>query len=237
MRRTDSGESDRRLTLLTEEFGKIDVVAKGARKAGSRLAGSSEPLVRARFGWAEGKYQRFVTQVEPVTSYPGIRGDYDRMMAGLACAEVVSASLEYESQVLEIYELMTAALESLATHDSPLVVMVWVLSRLLVEEGQNPDWTVCNVTGAPLDVSPGAVSAHGGGYISREAATQYEDVTWASGETLIALNKIAELENPPPRIKGARECAEILVRFWKGILNRGLPACEAAVREAMVNGE
>ena len=62
LHRTESGENDRRLTLLTLEQGKIDVIARGARKGGSRLAGISEPLVFAKMQLAVGRHRRFVTQ-------------------------------------------------------------------------------------------------------------------------------------------------------------------------------
>jgi DNA repair protein RecO (recombination protein O) len=55
LRRRDAGESDRALTLLTEERGLVEVVAKGARKVGSRLAGCSEPLAVCELEVAKGK--------------------------------------------------------------------------------------------------------------------------------------------------------------------------------------
>ena len=55
LRRRDSGESDRRLTIFSRELGKIDVVAKGAKKPTSRLRGVSEPLNVGRFTYASGK--------------------------------------------------------------------------------------------------------------------------------------------------------------------------------------
>ena len=237
LRRSDSSESDRRLTLLTRDFGKLDVVAKGARKSGSRLAGSSEPMIKARFAWAEGKYRRFVTQVEPVTSYPKLRADYDRLVVGTALVEVVAGSLEYESEAPEIYDLVDLALEGISERENFMAAFVWALARLMVEEGQGPDWMSCSVTGARLDVSPAAVSAHAGGYVCRDQADQFSDVIWVEGETLIALSKISLLEAPPEKLKGANECADVVVRAWKGILNRALPACDAAIREVIRNHE
>ena len=59
--------------MLSQEAGVMDVVAKGARKAASRLAGSSEPLSACILHVAEGKKNAFVTQVQPVSSFPGLR--------------------------------------------------------------------------------------------------------------------------------------------------------------------
>src|ERR1043165_6899140 len=110
LRRRDSGESDRRLTVLTHELGKIDVIAKGARKAGSRLAGSSDPLVVAKFGLATGKKNLFVTQTQPMASFRGLRTDYERLTFALALCELYSAVVPWEEPFPEAYELLTRSL-------------------------------------------------------------------------------------------------------------------------------
>ena len=88
LKRKDSGESDRALTCLTEERGLVDVIAKGARKSGSRLSGSSEPLSVCEMEVAKGKAREFLTQAQPVMTFPKLREDYDRLAAGLAFAEI-----------------------------------------------------------------------------------------------------------------------------------------------------
>lgn len=233
LRRSDSSESDRYLVLLTPDFGKVDVVAKGARKAGSRLAGSSEPLIKAQFSWSEGRFRRFVTQVQPLTSYPGIRKDYDRLLAGLAIAEIVSHASEFESESQEVYGLLDQTLSELSSTRNPLHVSVWSLCRLLDIEGQFPDWTSCQVCSRQLDVSPAAVSSHAHGYLCRDHELAFNDLVYAQAETLIALKKINDLAHSPDKLKGADDCFNTVLRYFKGLLSRPLPACDAALRELM----
>ena len=45
LRETETKETDKILTLLTAERGKISVIARGARRKGCRFAASAQPLV------------------------------------------------------------------------------------------------------------------------------------------------------------------------------------------------
>ena len=49
LRRSDFGESDRLLTVLTPERGKIRLIAKGARKPSSRKSGHVELFSRGQY--------------------------------------------------------------------------------------------------------------------------------------------------------------------------------------------
>lgn len=55
LRRRDYREVDRVVTVLTEEYGKIDAVARGVRKIVSKLAGHLEPFSYASFMLARGR--------------------------------------------------------------------------------------------------------------------------------------------------------------------------------------
>jgi len=48
---------------------------------------------------AEGKKNAFVTQVQPVSSFPGLRADYERLSFGQALAELAAAVMPHEQPV------------------------------------------------------------------------------------------------------------------------------------------
>ena len=230
LRRTGSGEADRRLTLFTEPFGKLDVVAKGAKKPGSRLAGSSEPLVRAVFTWAEGRVRRFVTQVQPITSYPRLRADYDKTASALSLLELFAVSTPFESPLVGLYSILVTSLEAMEESDDALPALVWGQSRLLDAEGVHPDWTAYVDTGGPLLDNPTWVSPSVGGPVSTAQAYLHADGFPASAEVLIALKKVAEREAPPVRLRHSQECLSVLFRFWRHVLGERLPATESLIR-------
>jgi len=223
LRRLDSGESDRRLVVLAEGLGKIWITARGARKAKSRFAGSTDPLTRARFTWAEGKRTRYLTTVEPRRGYPLLRADYDRLATGLAMAELADLAIPTEGPDDVGFELLDISLDHLQTSD-PASVLAWFSVQLMQHEGQAPDWTACAVTGKRLEHDPILVSPHAGGAIDEEFAGQYRDAFRASWEALVGLKRLMERDHPPSAMKSAEDAARAVERFWEGLLDRPMPA-------------
>jgi DNA repair protein RecO (recombination protein O) len=75
MQRRDQGEADRVLRLCTPS-GKIDVLAKGARKIRSRKAGHIELFTRASFVLSRvPNYWDIISQAETVDAHTPLRGD------------------------------------------------------------------------------------------------------------------------------------------------------------------
>ncbi len=227
LRRRNSGESDRRLTLFTREQGKIEVIAKGARKANSRLAGSSEPLNLVTMSIAKGKLNLFLTQAQPHTSFPNLRGDYKRLTMGLAYAELVNALTTADQLDEALFDLMVGTIRQLDTHPKPLVALVWGQLKLLAIEGATPLWTTCAVTGKTLSDNPAWISASAGGYVSAGSESGFRDRFKGSAEMLIGLDRCAELDEPPSNLKHGVECAQALLPFFRQIAHAALPANES----------
>lgn len=230
LRRTDRGEADRRLVLLTREAGKLDAIARGARKAGSRLSGASEPLTLSRFQLSQAARARFVAQVVPVDAFAGLRGDYDRLMIALALAEAVEAITPYDQPRPEEFDALVEALEQIERHPKPTVALVWAELRLLEAEGIPTTWTRCAVTGVPLERARELVSATAGGFVAETAANGYRDLHWVDAEILIGLQKTGDLAQPPPNLRRAPECLGVLADFIRDYAQCALPAQDALLR-------
>lgn len=231
LRRRDSGESDRRLTLLTRERGKLDVIAKGARKAGSRLAGSSDPLVSVTLGLATGKKNLFVTQAQPATSFPGLRTDYDRLSSALALVELVGAVVPYEQADPAAFEQLLESLTHLERHQKPVVALVWAELRLLAVEGYQPLFDRSALSESPIGEPEPWLSPTAGGYVTPSESLAFGDRFQARAEALIGLAKAALLDAPPPALRYAEECLAALLPFWRHIAEMQLPANESWVRD------
>jgi DNA repair protein RecO (recombination protein O) len=231
LRRRDSGESDRRLTILTRELGKIDVVAKGARKAGSRLAGSSDPLVVAKLSIATGKKNAFITQTQPMASFRGLRTDFERLTFALALCELYSAVVPWEEPFPEAYELLTISLKLLEAHEKPVVALVWAELQLMSLSGFLPAFDRSCIDGAPVQEANPFVSPHAGGYVQDSEAMRYTDRVKTRAEVLYGLARTAELPEAPTNLKFAPEALALLLPFWRQIADAPLPANESCISE------
>lgn len=230
LRRRDSGESDRRLTLLTRESGKIDVVAKGARKSASRLAGPSEPLSIANFFIASGRRNSFVTQAQPLPAFRGLRKDFDRISFGLALAELYAAVLPFDEAVPEIFDLLEKSLSALETSEKPLVASIWAQTALLRASGVLPQFDSCVVCQTRENTAEAQLSPRAGGLLCTAHAPQFLERFKVRREAVIGLERVALLSAPPSNLKFSDECFHALTPFWRHFAEAPLPANEALAR-------
>lgn len=227
LRRKDAGESDRRLTLLTREQGVIDVTAKGARKGGSRLAGSSEPLTAGILHLASGKRNQYITQAQPISSFPGLRADYERLTFALALTELAAAVLPHDHPAEDEFGFMIRALHDLEIHPKPLVALVWAELHLMEMAGFLPSFNVCVVSGERVQEADPFLSPHAGGYVRSMEAMRYSDRFQTRAEVLYGLAACSELDEPPQTLKFADSALRCLLPFWREVAGKSLPANEA----------
>jgi DNA repair protein RecO (recombination protein O) len=234
LKRIDSGETDRRLTLLTREFGKVDAVAKGARKSASRLAGSSDPLSCSKMTFAAGKKNRFITQTQPLTSFRGLRADFDRLTFALALAELYAAVVPWEEEAPEVYDLLLTSLEAIERHPKPLAALAWAEVQFLQVAGFLPQFGTCVVTDSAIAEPAPFVSPQAGGYVSPEHAVRFSDRFRSRPEVLIGLSRLADADTPPSNLKFAEWCIIDLLPFLHHVAETALPANSAVVAELRV---
>jgi len=227
LKRTDQGESDRRLTLFSIERGKFDVVAKGARKAAGRLSALTEPLTVARFSMAEGKRNRFLTQAIPESAYRQLRQDYMRLTIALATAELFAAILPYEQPDPDAFAVLELTLAGIDQAVQPLAPAVWGQMHQLANGGFLPELTTCVVTGQVIDAVDPWFSPSAGGLVVSTAVT--DDSYPLPSEVLFGLRRILELSAPPARLKHANLTQVLLAPWWHRVAETRLPAFDSMV--------
>ncbi|MBD2450303.1 DNA repair protein RecO [Nostoc sp. FACHB-152] len=109
------GESDRIVTILTQEFGLIRAVAPGARKHNSSLGGRSGMFVVNELLIAKGRSLDKITQAQTLKTYPGLAKDLGKLAAAQYLAEIVLCQALSEQPQEELYDLLNEHLERLET--------------------------------------------------------------------------------------------------------------------------
>jgi len=145
------GESDRIVSFVTEQHGKVRAVAKGVRKTKSKFGARLEPTSHVALQLYEGRELDIVTQAETVDHFRALRDDLDRLTRAVTMLEAVDAlSMEREPNP-RLYRMLLGALRALAAHDSPLVVAAFFW-KVLALEGFEPRVDACATCGSPTDL-------------------------------------------------------------------------------------
>ncbi len=139
LRRTNYGEADRILNLLTPE-GKLSVIAKGVRRPKSKLAGGLELFAVCDLTVMRGKGELgLVTSARMQQFYGNILHDYDRMQLGYDVIKRVNRATETVAEP-EFYSLLRQSLENLndATISTGLIELWFILQLdILLGHGLN----------------------------------------------------------------------------------------------------
>ena len=162
LRRSDLGETDRLVTIFTLEHGRRRVVAKGARRPGSRVAGHLEPFGASRLLIARTRGLDIISQAETINPFTELRADeLSIATAGYLC-ELVDR-LTPEDQANEaVYELLYATLGLLARRGEPRLIKHIFELGLVTHLGYRPELHVCISCGKPLEPVENGLSGEGG---------------------------------------------------------------------------
>lgn len=125
LRRTNYGEADRILQLLTPS-GKRSVMAKGVRREKSRLAGGIELFAISDIVIGQGKGELgILTSARLIQFYRHIMEDYDRMQVAYSAIKLVSRASETVDGS-EWYDVLAEVLMALDALSIPLeMVEAW----------------------------------------------------------------------------------------------------------------
>ena len=149
LRSVDYKESDKILTLLTQELGKITVSARGCRKKGSPIAASCQLLAWSELVLYDYQGRWSVKEGETLRLFQGVREDLERFALGCYFAEVAEA-LAVEG--LPSPELLSLTLNSLHALDQmpqkPLALIKTAFEwRAMCLAGYEPLFDGCAICG------------------------------------------------------------------------------------------
>jgi len=178
LKRTDTGEADRLLTLYTPNHGKLRAIAKGARKTKSRKSGHVELFTHAALLIAQGKQLDIITQADTLDSFIALRDNLDRVSYAYYLAELVDQFTEEESENAELFDLLKHSLDWLgdAATDPGLLARFFEM-QLLLHVGYRPELFACVQCGKPLEPVANFFSAEAGGVLDPNCVeTQSEKI-------------------------------------------------------------
>ncbi len=137
LRRTNYGEADRIIQLLTPDHGKLSAIAKGVRREKSKLAGAVEPFAKLDMTLHFGKSDlATVTGSRIIQTYRSILEDYDRLQFGYESIKQITKAADALDESA-FFTLLDETLENLNDLNVLLaVIKVWFWLQLAILLGQ-----------------------------------------------------------------------------------------------------
>lgn len=138
--RTDFGEADRIVTMLTPDQGKLRLMAKGVRKSNSKLAGGIELFSVSQVSYIKGRGEiGTLISTRLLKHYGKIVQNIDRVQLGYAIIKMLNKTTEDqpEEQYFTLLEKAFAALDDFAI--STELIKLWFQAQLLAQAGHMPN--------------------------------------------------------------------------------------------------
>ena len=228
-------ESDRILTLFTQEMGRVDAKARGCRKAKSPLLACSQPFVYGAFQLYAAKERYIVDQCEIREAFYPLREDMDRFAAGSLMLALSNQAAQEHQPNPELFSLLYHGLSFLCYGENPPVdLALCFVTRYLAAAGVSPAVTSCARCGADLRTYARLrFSPQAGGALCPNCGGEGAAV---SSLTLEAMRRMLLMEDAnmgrvrlPEQVRG--ELLEVLDRACAALLDREKPLL--ALRELL----
>lgn len=153
LHRINFGEADRILTVLTPDYGKLRLMAKGVRRVKSKLAGGIELFSISEISFIAGKRDiGTLVSTRLVTHYGNIVTDIDRTTAGYNALKLLDTITEDDSEP-DYYQVLVRTLATLNNGDLSIVLAEsWLYMQALKLGGHTPN-LMTDTAGAKLEPS------------------------------------------------------------------------------------
>ena len=145
------GDSDRIISLLTEDHGLISVSVRGARRTRSPHLLTTQIFSFSDFELFFSKGHYSINASELIESFSALQQDIDRLVCASHLAEVLIDSLRDDLAQPGVYRLWAYGLQAISRQPDPLLSVHVAQLRLLMEIGFAPRLDSCVSCGRPVE--------------------------------------------------------------------------------------
>lgn len=113
IRSVDSGEADKYVSIITENHGLQDFIARGARRITSKKAPHLDLFNFIKFQSGRGENPHYLEQAETISYYPGIKKDFSKVGLCLTILEILINTIPVEVEDKQIFVSTRSFLDAL----------------------------------------------------------------------------------------------------------------------------
>jgi DNA repair protein RecO (recombination protein O) len=237
LRARDYSESDRIVTLLTREFGKLSGIAKGAKSSRRRFERKLEPFSQVNLFFRRRPHGQlvFITRAEPGDSRPpAIEDDLAKIALGSYMLELADALTSEEAEAVDAYHVLARSLETLGDGAASLAIRQSFELNMLRVAGFGLEFARCRIC---AEIENGTLRTNGavyfvvsrGGIVCARCRPQAPEgavrLAVANAAALAAL-AAAPIEDAAVLAAAGGDGALAIARFLASILDRRLRSVE-----------
>jgi len=115
IRSRNTGEADKIITLFSKQYGKIQAIAKGARRPTSKFGGRLELFSYNHIQLATARTLDILSQCETIESFYKLRENKETLNAGFYMVKLIDIITEDRQKNDELFELLLGALYALGS--------------------------------------------------------------------------------------------------------------------------
>ena len=155
LRETETKETDKILTVLTDKCGKIPVIARGARRKSCKYAACAQSLAYSEWTLYQKGDWYYANEGSPLKLFNGLRKDLDAMALGFYFAELTEAVTAEDTPAPELLRHLLNGLYALAALGKPAALVKPAFElKLLCLAGYEPLADSCAYCGNPDPEQP-----------------------------------------------------------------------------------
>jgi len=136
-------ESDLILTALTRDYGKISLIAKGARRTESKFGAALDLLTLSEFVFYDAENLKLLKEASILEDYHALKGDYDRLTLALQTAHLLNQLIEEHHPDRAVFEFFKDFLDALGVLKDLDLAALAVKLKLTRALGIAPRMTSC----------------------------------------------------------------------------------------------
>ena len=171
MRTMSYGESSKIVTLFTRDFGKISLLARGARAMKSKFGGALELFTYNSivFYEKEGRELQYLSDVAISEGFMNIRNDISRTYMALVMLELCNKAIHGSEENQDLFRLLIKALEALnEARDNFMNVLLFFAYYVAKVLGYDLNISSCDNCSDMLERAPLYLNLDQGRFVCRQ---------------------------------------------------------------------
>ena len=181
-------ETDKILTILTYNLGKISCIAKGARRIQSRFLASSQLFAFSDFLIFKGSGDAYyINSAELIESFYSLRTDFDKIQCAMECAKFTKENILENEVSINIIKLVLNTFYILTVEDKNIELIKNIFFiKMCCYLGYVPNFSKCTNCGKTEKLVAFSIKSRG---IKCDECAEHKDLTLKEG-TIAAIRYI-----------------------------------------------